>query len=404
MYAAVMIVLMLAALAVPYIGLCAGLHRRIWPSVVGICAFCVFLLLQVWLLGRTSAVSHPNGLGNIASAVRLTALLLAVGALVLNGAYLMLAFPRTKQPRLQIGKWGQFLVLTVLQILLMGSALLYVVYGRGVEQYTGASLAQRIVPIAWLATLAAEMGLWLLRKEEKKFQYDTLPAALVFLLVFLLYPAMPDDHVFARLYEPDGYFRVLMISYIAPMGVVLSALNLLMQGRGRVWMGILLGILVLVLVIKTPYLYHVNSEKQVYGYVLGEETPHSQRTVMFRGIFVQQLRGNDYFSGVWSMEDYTDGEEPITTFSPDDRPYKNITRYDETDEKQNADNLQLFGNNRFTRYVITVSSRVEGTGDDPTQEIFCTDAPHYTDLVETAKKCNLGDLDNYYGAQVEVTP
>ena len=180
------------------------------------------------------------------------------------------------------------------------------------------------------------------------------------------------------------------------------------RGKGRYILGLSLAGLIAAIALTTPVVYYVNSTETAYAYLLGEKQPRGTHQISIQGVYVKRMLKNGYFDGWWSVEGYTDGMEHITAYSPDDRPYKSVTRYDSNGEKITGSYFGIFGNDRFTEYVIQIDYLITGNEntDWPPEKgnVLCTDAEDYHALLAVAERNNIGGFDIYYLEQGEVVP
>ena len=342
------------------------------------------------------------------SILRISVLFL-IGLAVTVGCYICAAVPSNEKGKLAAGAGGQFLLMLVLQLVLQLPPVLYGIFGADASQYTGFNLAEKALPWMWILTLLI-LGLLTALNRRNLSWTILLPVLLVPLTLRFFHPILSTGRAMEQMaYEMDDYYRALYLLYTVPVLLIMLLALRIKQGKGKYLLGLSLAGLICGIALTAPNVYYVNSTEVVYAYQLGEELPRDVYQISTRGVFVERILEADLFDGSWSVEGYTDGWERITTFSPDDRPYKQVTRYDANGERITGADFQLFGNSRFTEYVIIVDRLLEGSnpGSDWNPEkgnVLCTDASNYEELIAISERNHIGNFRSYYGEQAEVNP
>lgn len=410
MYNTLNIALMFTGLSVPFVCLCRNVRQKLWPVMVSLACGCGFLILQIVILVLRADWAGEYGLSHLTDGILRISLLFLIGLLVTVGCYICSSFFREgEEGKLAVGWAGQLGMMLLLQLVLQLLLVLYSIFRADVFQYTGFNLVEQALPWMWVVTLLV-IGLLAALNRTGLSWITILPVAVVWFILELVYPVLYAGRMMEQMaYEMDDYFRVLLLLYALPVSLILLLAVLIKRGKGRYLLGLLLAGLICAIVLMAPEVHYVNSQKTVYAYTLGEENPRGDYRLSIHGVFVKQILGADLFDGWWSLEGYTDGAECITTFSPDDRPYKNVTRYDESGEQITGASFQFFGNSRFTDYVIIIDRMMEDSNPnsdwDPEKgTVLCTDAPDYHALVETAARNHISYFGNYYKEAAEVTP
>jgi len=201
----------------------------------------------------------------------------------------------------------------------------------------------------------------------------------------------------------DEFYRAMVLGYLLPLALILLLLLVFSRRNNTVFLAVTLVLFLGVMLLVSPYTYDVNSKQNCYAYNEGVQEYLDIHLVTIRGIYVQRIFDTSHFSGEWKISGFTDGFEPITIYSPDDRPYKNVTRYDENGEKLRQASFQFFGNSRFTDYVLLVGQVVgwEADWDPANGSILCSNAETYNEMTACAARHNIGYLDPI---ETEVVP
>lgn len=410
MYHALNPALMFTALAIPFVCLCRNVRQRLWPVICSLLCGGGFLILQIVVLVLRVKWAGEYGLPQLTDSILRLSVLFLIGVVLTIGFYLCAAFWREEESgRFSLTAAGQCLILLVLQLVLQIPPVLFGIFSPYAPQYTGASLAAKAMPLMWLLTLAA-IGFLVACNRRKLSWTVLLPVVLLPLMIQMFHSLLSGGRGMEQMvYEMDDYYRVVYITFNIQILLVLALTIRIQQGKGRGLLGFSLAGLICAIALTAPSINYVNSSEIVYAYELGETAPRTSFRISIRGVFVERILETDYFDGSWSVEGYTDGWEQITTFSPDDRPYKQVTRYDANGEKIAGADFQLFGNSHFTEYVITVDRLLKDSNPDTDWDpekgnVLCTDAADLESLIAVSERNHIGNFRSYYGEQVEVNP